>query len=225
LNTIVGYFQENKANQALRILKKIIKIKALVVREGNELKVDSEELVPGDIIVLTSGNKVPADGRLIETNNLKINEAPLTGEWLPAQKTNKVLAKDTPVADRDNMVYMGSMVEDGKGKAVVTSIGIKTEMGKIAALVRETKEEKTPLQRKLANFSRIIGTVIAFIALFIFIGGILKQKDFLEMFETSVAVAVAAIPEGLPVAMTVILALGMQRILKRKGLVRKLIAA
>ena len=225
LNTVVGYFQEKKASQALRALKKVVKIEAQAIREGVELKLDSPELVPGDIIVLTAGNKVPADGRVIGAHNLKINEAPLTGEWLSSQKTTDILPEEIPLADRDNMVYMGCMVEDGKGKAVVTSVGEKTEMGRVAELVKETPEGKTPLQKKIANLSRIVGVIIGFMALFIFIGGVLAQKDILEMFMISIAVAVAAIPEGLPVAMTVILALGMQRILKRKGLVKKLVAA
>jgi len=123
------------------------------------------------------------------------------------------------------MVYMECVVEDGKGKAVVTAIGQNTEMGKVAMMVKEAREEKTPLQKKLAHFSKIVGALIALICIFIFLGGILRERAFLEMFTTSVAVAVAAIPEGLPVAMTVILALGMERILKRKGLVRKLVAA
>lgn len=225
LNTLVGYFQENKASQALKALKKVVKVEAQVLREGNEVKLDSHDLVPGDIIVLTSGNKVPADARLIEANNLKVNEAPLTGEWLSSQKTIEILLADVPVADRDNMVYMGCTVEDGKGKAVVVSIGKETEMGKISFLVKETEEEKTPLQKRLAKLSKLIGIIVGFISLAIFIGGLLRQKDLLEMFMTAIAVAVAAIPEGLPIAMTVILSLGMQRILKRKGLVRKLIAA
>ena len=225
LNTAVGFFQENKAGQALNALKKIVKIEAQVIREGEERNIDSADLVQGDIIVFTSGNKVPADARLIEVHHLKINEAPLTGEWLSAQKNNNILPKETSLADRDNMVYMGCTVENGKGRAVVTAIGKETEIGKIAVLVKETKETKTPLQKKIAKFSKIIGAVIAFTAFFIFIEGILKGKEFLEMFMTSIAVAVAAIPEGLPVALTVILALGMQRILKRKGLVRKLAAA
>ena len=225
LNTVVGYFQENKATRALAALKKVVKVEAQVIREGHELKLDSAELVPGDIIILSSGNKVPTDARLIQVNNLKVNEASLTGEWLPAQKTAEVLSLDVPMADRDNMVYMGSIIEDGKGKAIVTSIGQNTEMGKVAVLVKETEEEKTPLQKKLANFSKLIGLIIGLMSSAIFIGGILRGKEFLEMFMTSVAVAVAAIPEGLPVATTVILALGMQRILKRKGLVRKLVAA
>jgi len=225
LNTIVGYFQENKACKALRELKKVVKIEAEVIREGITRMIDLEDLVPGDIVILTPGNKVPADGRLIESHNLKINEAPLTGEWLPAEKIIEVLPEETPMADRDNMVYMGCMVEDGKGKAVVTETGLNTEMGKVAVMVKEAREEKTPLQKKLAHFSMIVGALITLICIFIFLGGIIREKEFLEMFTIAVAVAVAAIPEGLPVAMTVILALGMERILRRKGLVRKLVAA
>ncbi len=225
LNSIVGFLQENKASSALAKLKKIVKIKAEVIREGNEKIIDSSELVSGDIFVLSPGEKVPADGRIIESNNLKTNEMALTGEWLAAEKKLIKLPEKTALADRDNMVYMGTIVEDGKGRAVVTSIGQKSEFGKVAKMVKETKEEKTPLQKKLAHLSKIIGIVIIFISIAIFIEGIIKGNDFLEMFTSAVAVSVAAIPEGLPVAMTIILALGMQRILRKKGLVRKLASA
>ncbi len=225
LNTIVGYFQENKASRALRELKKVVKIEAQVLRDGNPKIIDSSELVPGDIFKLNAGNKVPADGRIIESHNLKINEMALTGEWLAAEKNPEIVPPETSLADRDNMVYMGTIVEAGIGKAIVTETGLRSQIGKVAEMVKETKEEKTPLQKKLANLSKIIGGVIGTICIFIFIEGIITGNSFLEMFTTSVAVAVAAIPEGLPVAMTVILALGMQRILKKKGLVRKLISA
>jgi len=225
LNTLFGFFQENKAGHALRELKKIVKIEARVVRDGREESINSADLAPGDIIVFTSGNKIPADGRLIEAHHLMINEAPLTGESAPAQKNNKISPQGIPLPDRDNMVYMGCVIENGKGKAVVTSIGKDTEIGKISLLVRETKEEKTPLQQKISHFSKVVGIIIVGITFFIFLEGMLRGRDFLEMFMTSIAVAVAAIPEGLPIALTVILALGMQRILKRKGLVRKLLAA
>ena len=225
LNTVVGFFQENKASQALSKLKKIVRITAEVIREGNEKIVDSSELVPGDIFILSPGDKVPADARIIESNNLKTNEMALTGEWLSAQKKPDILAEKTALADRDNMVYMGTVVEDGKGKVVATATGLDTELGKVAQMVRETKEEKTPLQKKLARFAKIIGGIIIAICIIIFIEGIITGNTFLEMFTVSVAVAVAAIPEGLPVAMTVILALGMQRILRKKGLVRKLASA
>lgn len=225
LNTIVGYVQENKASQALSSLKKIVKVKVKVIRDGNTKMIDSAELVPGDIILLNMGDKVPADARIIENHSLKSNEMSLTGEWLSAEKGTKVLPEKTPLADRDNMLYMGTIVEYGKATAVVTSIGLETEIGKVAQMVKETKEEKTPLQKKLNRFSKIIGIIISIICLIIFFEGIISGKGILEMFTVSVAVAVAAIPEGLPIAMTVILALGMQRILKRKGLVRKLLAA
>lgn len=225
LNTIVGFFQENKASDALRKLKKIVKIKAQVIREGNIKIIDSGGLVPGDIFILNPGDKVPADGRIIESYNLKTNEMALTGEWLPAQKKVDTLSTKRPLADRDNMVYMGTVTEDGKAKAMVTATGLETEIGKVAKMVRETKEEKTPLQKKIARFAKIVGGIIVGICIIIFIEGIITGNTFLEMFTIAVAVAIAAIPEGLPVAMTVILALGMQRILKKKGLVRKLASA
>ncbi|PIR02229.1 MAG: hypothetical protein COX88_01735 [Candidatus Nealsonbacteria bacterium CG_4_10_14_0_2_um_filter_35_20] len=225
LNTIVGYLQENKASQALRELKKIVKHTAEVLRDGNLKVIDSAELVPGDIIILNPGDKVPTDGRIIECYDFKINEMALTGEWMAAKKISEVLARKTPLADRDNMVFMGTVVEDGKAKAVVTAIGIETEIGKVARLVKEAREEKTPYQKKIAHFSEIIGTIIGAICFGIFVEGMITGGEFVEMFTTAVAVAVAAIPEGLPVAMTVILALGMQRILKKKGLVRRLASA
>jgi len=225
LNTIVGFFQENKTSQTLRELKKVVKYEAEVLREGNLKIIDSTELVPGDVVILNPGDKVPADGRIIECRDLKINEMALTGEWLSATKNLNVLSEETSLADRDNMVYMGTVVETGKGKAVVAEIGSKTEIGKVAEMVKETKEEETPYQKKLSKFSKIVGIIIAVASLGIFIEGMITGGEFVEMFTTAVAVAVAAIPEGLPVAMTVILSIGMQRILKKKGLVRRLASA
>ncbi len=225
LNTAVGFFQENKASDALSKLKQVLKIKAFCFREGREREINQELLVPGDLVELKAGDKVPADARVIFSSNLKVNEAPLTGEWLTAEKTSLPLNKDLSVADRENMVYLGTTVEEGEGRAIVTAIGAKTEIGRVAQLVKETKEEKTPYQKKINRFSQLIGFVIALIALFIFILGIAAGQDFKEMFLTAVAVAVAAIPEGLPIATTVIMALGMQTILRKKGLVRKLASA
>ena len=225
LNTVVGYFQETKANEALQELKKVLSINAIVYRDGQKKEISVEDLVPGDIVVLRSGDKVPTDGRLIESHDLKINESALTGEWLAANKTTSVLPENTTLADRDNLVYMGTAIEEGHGLAIVTGTGIATEIGRITSLVRETKEAKTPYQVKISKFSRSLGIIIGIICIIIFLQGILKGGEFIEMFTTAVAVAVASIPEGLPIAMTVILALGMQRILKRKGLVRKLAAA
>ena len=225
LNTVIGYFQENKASNSLKELRKAVKQEAEVIREGSIKIIDSSELVPGDVFILNSGNKVPADGRIIENHNLKINEMTLTGEWLAAKKNSEILPRETSLADRDNMVYMGTVIEGGKGKAIATAVATRTEIGKVAEIVKETKEEKTPIQKKLSNFSKIIGIIIAIMAFGIFIEGLMTGGEFVEMFITAVAVAVAAIPEGLPVAMTVILSLGMERILRKKGLVRKLSSA
>jgi len=225
LNTIVGFFQENKTSQILAELKRMVKVKAYLIREGNEKELEQQELVPGDIFLLQPGNRVPADGRLIEIRDLKINEASLTGEWLPAEKKTEILPQETPLADRDNMVYMGCVVEDGRGKAIVTETGLNTEIGKVATMIKEAKEEKTPYQKRIVHLSKIIGFLIVFICFFLFILGIATGREKFEIFLTAVAVTVAAIPEGLPVAITVILALGMQRILRKQGLVRKMVAA
>lgn len=225
LNAALGFFQENKASQALRKLKKTIKEKTEVLREGNLKIINSENLVPGDIVFLKSGDRVPADGRIIECRDLKINEMSLTGEWLPATKQEILLPENTPLADRDNMVYKGTIVQNGRAKFVVTEIGVETQIGKVAKLIKEIREEKTPYQRKVAHFSQKIALIIIFICFLILLEGIIKEREFWEMFVTAVAVAVAAIPEGLPVAISVILALGMEKILQQKGLVRKMVAA
>jgi Ca2+-transporting ATPase len=225
LNAFIGFFQENKTSKILAELKKIIKERAHVIRDGEEKEINAAELAPGDIFVVEAGNRVPADGRLIESYSLKINEAALTREWLAKDAIIEPLSEDTNLADRDNMVYMGTVVEEGKGIAVAVATGQKTEIGKIAQLVKGAKEEKTPYQVKISRFSRFIALVILSVSAAVFAAGILTGKDYLEMFLVSVAMAVAAIPEGLPVAVTVVFTFGMREILKRKGLVRNLLAA
>ncbi|MEA2065137.1 MAG: HAD-IC family P-type ATPase [Patescibacteria group bacterium] len=225
LNTIIGFFQENKANNALNQLKRLIRHKAIVLRDGNKIEVESSKLVVGDIIILQAGNRILADARIIETNNLTTNEAALTGESMPIEKNSTATSKETIIADRKNIVYSGTIITKGQGKAVVCAIGVKTEIGKIAKLVSDTEDEKTPLQLRLAKFSKIIGILTAIISFFVFITGILQGRGAFEMLKVSVAIAVAAIPEGLIVAVTVILTIGMQRILKQKALTRKLVAA
>ncbi|MCK5459985.1 HAD-IC family P-type ATPase [Candidatus Parcubacteria bacterium] len=225
LNTIIGFFQENKANNALGKLKQLIKHNAIVLRDGNKIKIESAELVVGDIIILQAGNRILADARIIEANNLTVNEAVLTGESLPVEKNSVAASKGAIIADRKNMAYSGTIITKGQGKAVVCAIGVKTEIGKIAELVSDTEDEKTPLQLRLAKFSKIIGILTAIVSLLIFIIGILQGRGAFEMFKVSIAIAVAAIPEGLIVAVTVILTIGMQRILKQKALTRKLVAA
>jgi len=223
-NTIIGFFQENKASQALSKLREMVEHKALVLRQGREIEIKSSELVAGDIIIILAGNRIPADARLIEANNLQVNEANLTGESIPSSKITNKISKGASLADMKNMVFGSTIVVRGEGKAVVTAIGSRSEIGKIAELVKSMEEEKTPLQLRLLGLSRFFGLAVIFICLFVLTIGILQGREFFEMFLVGVAVAVAAIPEGLAIAVTVILVLGMQRILKEKALTRKLVA-
>jgi P-type Ca2+ transporter type 2C len=225
ISSVVGFLQEYKAGQALAALKQIVKHKAKVVRGGQEIVIAQEEVVPGDVILLSAGDNVPADARLLETLSFEVIEAALTGESVPSSKSIDVLPQDTPLADRENMVYLGTVVARGRAKAIVTATGQKTELGNIATLVKETKDAKTPLQKQLTRFGRIIGLILILVNILIFGLGILTGKPLFEMFLTSVAVVAAAVPEGLLPAMTVILAIGMQRLARRKGLVRQMLAA
>ncbi|PIP31316.1 hypothetical protein COX24_04205 [bacterium (Candidatus Gribaldobacteria) CG23_combo_of_CG06-09_8_20_14_all_37_87_8] len=225
LNTTVGFVQEYKASNTLRELKKILKVKALVLRDGRVKEVFQEELTTGDVVLLKAGEKVPADLHIIESKNLKINEASLTGEWLSQEKKIIPLAEKTGLADRNNMAYMSTVIEGGKGRGVVIAVGSHTEIGKVVGALKEAKEEKTPYQKKIIRFSKLVGLFVFVITVALFTEGVLLGKSWLDMFLTSVAVAVAAIPEGLPVSMTVILAVGMRRLLKQKGLVRRLASA
>ena len=235
INAGVGFFQECKAEKTFIHLKKLVTHKARVLRQkitdkpgeehGEEHIIDSQELVPGDIIILEAGDIVPADARLIEVHNLETKEALLTGESIPSSKQVEVLEKGTPLADRENMVYLGTIITRGKAKTVTIATGLKTELGKIATLIKTTEEDQTPLQKKIARLAKFTGLIIAFLCLGLFVAGLLTGRSFLEMLLISVAVAVAGVPEGLVIAVTVCLAIGMQRILKKKALTRKLIAA
>ncbi|MBU2591832.1 MAG: HAD-IC family P-type ATPase [Patescibacteria group bacterium] len=222
---VVGFLQEYKADRALAHLSQMVKYKARVVRNGIELMVSQEKVVPGDIVVLSPGDKIPADSRLIEAQNFEVVEAALTGESVPSGKCVDALAQDTPLADRENMVYLGTVVARGKAKAVVVATGTQTELGHVANLVKEVKSEKTPLQKQLSRFGKTMGLVLVGVNILIFGLGVLTGKPFFEMFLTSVAVVVSAVPEGLLPAMTVVLAVGTQRLAKHKGLVRKMVAA
>jgi P-type Ca2+ transporter type 2C len=225
INVVIGFFQENKANRAIAKLKNLVEHKAVVVRGGREVKLDSKEIVPGDIIIIKSGNRIPADARLIECYDLQVNESALTGESVPSKKNTEIVFPGASLADRENMIYAGTMAVHGSGKAVAVATGVNTEIGKIAGMVEGSKEEKTPLQKRLNEFSKILGAMFSFICVFIFVIGLYQGRGWLEMLETGVAVGVASIPEGLTVSVTFILALGMQQILKKKALTRKLIAA
>ncbi len=225
LNVIVGFIQENRAMKAMDKLRRVVEFSTLVLRDSRELKINVADLVPGDVVLIQPGDKVPADVRLIEAEQLRVNEARLTGESNPVVKSTETLHNELVLADRLNMAFMGTVVTGGVGRGVVCAIGLETEIGQIAKMIKETKEEQTPLQKKLNSLSKLIGGSVLLICLGVFLLGLLTGRAFIEMFTTSVAIAVAAIPEGLAVVVTVILAIGMQRILKQQGLVRKLVAA
>jgi P-type Ca2+ transporter type 2C len=225
LNVVVGFIQEYKANQSLEKLNEVVKKESLIIRDDSEQKIESRLLVPGDIIVLEPGNRVPADAKLISINDFEVNEATLTGESWPVKKSLDNLAIGTVLAERKNMVFMGTLVVEGRARAVITNTGFGTEMGKITVMLKETKEEKTPLQIKLDSFAKGITKFVGIVALGLFVLGVVQGYPWAEMFTVAVAVAVAAIPEGLVISMTMILTVGMQRILKNNGLVRRLISA
>jgi len=225
INVVIGFFQEYQAQNALEKLKEVISLKAIVIREGLEREIDAKDLVSGDIVVIQAGDKLPADMRIIESKHLKINEAHLTGESIPVEKTSEALSENLPLGDQKNLAFMGTEIVEGWGKGVIFATGEKTEVGRIALLISETKEEATPLQISLAHFSRNLSIFILLTCLGIFLIGILAGHSLARMFSTSVALAVSAIPEGMAVALTAILAFGMQKILKEKALVRKLLAA
>lgn len=224
INTLVGFYQEYKADRSILALKKITSVSARVIRNGNLKEIGSVDLLPGDIFLLRPGDKIPADGYIIESKNLRINESSLTGEWMSEHKQEGVMDKDTPEGDRTNMVFMGTLVEEGSGKAIIVQTGVHTAIGNIVSLVKETVDRKTPLQKKLTKLSNFTGAFILSIIIIIAIIGYLKGQSFSEIFVASLALAVSAIPSGLLPAITVILVLGMNRILKQKGLVRKLVA-
>lgn len=225
LNVAIGFVQEYKAQNALWALKRIINHHAYVIRDGREHRLDAAYVAPGDIVVLRPGYKVPSDGRLFESDYLKINEAALTGEAEPSEKITGTLEGELTLPDQHNMIFMGTVVTEGQGKFFVTATGGDTELGRIAELVREHEEVRTPLQQKLDRFSRQIGLVVLGLSAALFGSGLLLKQNLTDMFATAVAVAVAAIPEGLVVGVTAILAIGMQRILRRGSLVRHLVAA
>lgn len=225
LNTLLGFSQEYRAEKSIAALKKLSAPIVKVRREDTISEIPSSNLVPGDIIILEAGNLAPADCRLIESVNLRIQESALTGESEPVDKnTVKLLSADVPLNDRHNMAYMGTVITYGRGTAVVAETGMNTELGKIAAMIQTVKHEPTPLQVRLDKLGRKLGAIAVGIAAVIFILGLLRGENIKLMFLTSISMAVAAVPEGLPAVVTIALALGAQRMLKRNALVRKLSA-
>jgi len=219
---VLGFVQEYRAEESIKLLKSLTSPEALVVRDGKEVKVLSSLLVPGDILLLQAGDRIPADARLLEALSLQIDESSLTGESVPVEKSTAIFPPETPQPDRKNIAYTGTSVTYGRGKAVITATGMSTAFGKLAGLLEEIERERTPLQEKLDQFGRWLGTATLIVVAFVAILGIIEGFDPFEMFLWGVALAVAAIPEALPAVVTVGLALGVRRMVKRHALVRKL---
>lgn len=225
VNVLIGYFQEDKANSALEKLKKIVEHRAAVRRNGREIEIATEEVVVGDVLILKAGGIVPADARVFEDIDLEVNEASLTGESLALSKSVLPCPLKTPLAERKSLVYAATNIVSGHGLAVVIATGIKTEIGQIAELVKNADSGATPLQERMSRISRSLGLSVVSICLIIVIAGVLKGLDFLNILISAIAISVAAIPEGLSVAVTVIIAVGMKHLVKHKALTRKLLAA
>ena len=223
LNALMGVVQEAKAEKSIEALQEMTPLKAKVIREGITKEINAEEIVPGDIIILEAGNYVPADCRLLESHNLKIEESSLTGETEPVLKDANMIAKnDVSLGDMLNMGFMASIVVNGHGKAVVTETGMNTKVGKIANMIIENESPETPIQRKLGQVGKTLGIVCLAICVIIFIIGMVKNIDPIEMFMTSVGLAVAAIPEGLPAIVTIVLSIGVTKMAKNNSIIRKL---
>ena len=223
VNAIMGMLQESKAEKALDALKNLSAPHARVIREGQEQVIDAAELVPGDVIKLEAGDFVPADAKLVRSVSLKCEESALTGESVPAEKdADALVAEDAPLGDRHNMVFSGCGVTYGTATAVVTATGMNTEMGKIANMLESSEETQTPLQQKLATLGKYLGIVAIVACLVIFVVGLLDGMAVMEIFMVAVSLAVSAIPEGLPAIVTIVLSIGVQRMVKKNAIIRRL---
>ena len=223
INAIIGLVQENKAETAMEALKNMNKAFSKVLRDGEWKHLASEEIVPGDVVRLEAGDIVPADMRLVSTASLKIEEAALTGESVPAEKNaEKTVAQDAPLGDRADMAYSSGVVAYGRGVGVVTATGMDTEVGKIATMLTDGSQQTSPLQKQLGKTAKLLSILILAIAAVLFVVQAARGEDIMESFMTAVAIAVAAIPEGLPAVVTIVLAIGVQRMSKRNAIVKNL---
>jgi len=233
LNAIVGFVQEYRSEKAMEAMKKMTAPKARVLRDGTEVLIPSKEVVPGDIVLLEAGDRIPADARLLEVVDLKTDEAVLTGESTAVDKLDVVLNEKAPVADRKNSVFMATHITYGRGRAVITSTGMKTEFGKVAEMVQAVETVETPLKQKLSMFAKKLGIIIVSVCAIIFalelyelfVLGTSGIGEIIGAFETAIALAVSAVPEGLPAVVTVSLALGARELAKRNAIIRKLSSA
>jgi Ca2+-transporting ATPase len=223
LNAVFGFVQEYRAEKAIQALKQMVAPQAKALRGGKTVLVPARELVPGDIIFLEAGDKVPADARLIEAPHLEVDEASLTGESVPvAKNAAAVCRQEATIGDKENLVFLGTVVSSGRAKAVVVETGMNTEIGRIAELVQEVGEEETPLKIKLEKLGKQLGLIVLAIVAVVFLVGVGRGIELINMFLTSVSLAVAAVPEGLPAVVTITLAIGVQRMARRNAVVRKL---
>lgn len=220
---VVGYLQENKAEEALEGIKKLLETKAIVIRNGKQSEIDSSDLVVGDVLVLAAGDKVPADARVVQAEKFKVEESALTGEATTVEKKTDVVKEDAVLADRKNMVYSGTSVATGSAKAIVTAIGEGTELGQINASISEVQTVKTPLIRQTTKFGQTVSIAILIISVVIYaFGYFLREYEPVELMLTTIGLAVAAIPEGLPAVISIILALGVRNMAEQKAIVRSL---
>ncbi len=222
INAIIGFIQESKAEKAIEALSRLIQSEVTVIREGQKKKVKTESLVPGDLVQLEAGDRVPADIRLTYTNSFQVDESALTGESIPVNKTTEVVESEKTLADRLNLAYAGTLVSGGFAQGIVFQTGDETETGRIARMINEATDLSTPLTKKIAQFSKLLLWVILLLGFITFVIGILRGQETLQTFMAAVALAVAAIPEGLPAAVTITLAIGVSRMAKRKAVIRKL---
>lgn len=223
LIAVLGFVQEYRAEKAIDALKRMASLKATVKRGGQKIEIDAREIVPGDILILEAGDKVPADARVIASFNLETQEAALTGESTPIKKITGPLPENIALADRKNMLFSGTIVTSGRGEAVVTGTGMQSEIGRIASMIQNVEAEETPLQKKMDQLGKLLGKIVLAVAAVIFaLGAFLQDKPVVEMLKFAAAVAVAAIPEALAGIVTIALAIGTKRMLKRNALVRKL---
>jgi len=222
LNALVGYFQEARAVAAIDALTKSMTTEATLVRAGEQLRLPAEDIVPGDLVLLQAGDKVPADLRLVRTRELRVDESALTGESLPVEKPAEPVEKDCPLAERGDMAFASALVTYGTGAGLVVATGDATEVGQINRLIAEARDLKTPLTKKIDQFSTVLLIVIVALALLTFAVGLVRGESLVAMFSASIALAVAAIPEGLPAAVTITLAIGVSRMARRRAIIRKL---
>jgi Ca2+-transporting ATPase len=224
VNSIIGFYMEFQASRSMEALQKLSTVRAKVMRDGKLHEMDASDIVPGDILFLEAGDMVPADGRLFKLSRLQVNESALTGESVPAEKTTDILGNDTALAEQTNMLFKGTFVTNGNGWYIVTATGMKTELGKIANMVQSAQQTATPLEKKLEAFSKRLIQITVVLVVIIFIIGWQMGQDLMQVLNTSIALAVAAIPEGLPIVATLGLARGMLNMARHKVIVKKLSA-